>query len=185
MIFLIVLYLGLSIFEYHLYLSAKVKTILILVGVILQLIVFVSFIFLPLRGLLNKKSRISYRKAISLISAHYPDLEDKLLNTYELNEKASHDSEENTLLIASINKRIASLKLLSFRKSISFKDAYIYLKYLMGVLLFAISIYFVFQIFYPSSRVRLIHFQKDFKAPSDFEFLVKSKLFAEKERTIF
>jgi len=179
-IFLIALYLGLSVFEYHLYLSARVKTILVLVGASLQLIVLISFIFLPLRGLLNKGSRISYRKAISLISAHYPDLEDRLLNTYELNEKASQNSEENTLLIASINKRISSLKLLSFRESISFKDAYIYLKYLVGILLLATIIYFVFPDFYPTSSARLIHFQEDFKAPADFEFIVESELFAEK-----
>ncbi len=180
LIFLIVLYLGLSTFEYHLYLSAKVKTVLILIGASLQLLVLVSFIILPLRSLLNKGSRISYPKAISLISAHFPNLEDRLLNTYELNEKASHNSEDNALLLASINKRISSLKLLSFRESISFKDAYVYLKYLIGTLVFAGIIYIAFPDFYPSSGKRLIHFQEDFKAPADFEFIVESDLFAEK-----
>jgi hypothetical protein len=179
-LFLIVLYLGLSVFEYHLYLSARIKTILVLIGTSLQLIVFVTLIFLPLRGLINKASRISYRKAIFLISAHFPELEDRLLNTYELSENALQNSEDNALLIASINQRISSLKLLSFRESISFKDAYIYFKYLLGVLILSVIIYIAFPDFYPSSGQRLIHFREDFKAPADFEFIVESDLFAEK-----
>ncbi|MRT93844.1 DUF4175 family protein [Ancylomarina sp. 16SWW S1-10-2] len=179
-IFLILLYLGLSVFEYHLYLSSKVKTVLLIVGASLQIIVLIFSILLPLRSLLNKGSRISYRKAITLISAHFPDLEDRLLNTYELNEKASLNSDENALLIASINKRISSLKLLSFRESITFKDTYIYLKYLAGILFLATIIYFAFPDFYSTSSTRLIHFQQDFQAPADFEFIVESELFAEK-----
>jgi len=179
-LFLIGLYLSLSVFEYHLYLSARIKTILVLIGVSLQLIVFIAFIILPLRGLFNKGSRISYRKAISLISVHFPDLEDRLLNTYELSEDALNNPEENALLIASINQRISSLKLLSFRESISFKDAYIYIKYLLGVLALSLLIYIVFPDFYPSSGQRLIHFREEFKAPADFEFILESDLVAEK-----
>lgn len=178
--FLIVFYLGLSVFEYHLYLSAKTKTILILIGGSLQLLVFVYLILLPLRGLFNKRSRISYQKAIALISQHFPELEDRLLNTYELNEKASLNREDNALLIASINQRIESLKLLSFRDGISFKDAYIYLKYLLGISLLCVIVYFSFPDFYPTSGQRLIHFRTDYKAPADFEFIVDSKLVAEK-----
>ena len=179
-LFMVLLYLGLSVFEYHLYLSAKIKTVLILVGASLQLLVFIFFILFPLKGLLHRGSRISYLQAISMISVHFPDLEDRLLNTYELSLNARENSDENALLIASINQRIASLKLLSFRESISFKDAYIYLKYLLGVsILFAI-IYLVFPDFYPSSSERLIHFREDFKAPADFEFMIESDLLVEK-----
>ncbi|MGZ2369166.1 hypothetical protein ACXR6G_05230 [Ancylomarina sp. YFZ004] len=179
-LFLIGLYLSLSVFEYHLYLSARIKTILVLIGASLQLIVFISFIILPLRGLLNKGARISYRKAISIISVHYPDLEDRLLNTYELSEDASRNPEENALLIASINQRISTLKFLSFRDSISFKDASIYFKYLLGILILSLVIYIAFPDFYPSSGQRLIHFREEFKAPSDFEFILESDLLAEK-----
>ena len=179
-LFLIVLYLGISVFEYHLYLSARTKTILILIGSSLQLFVFIALIVFPLRGLLYKGSRISYRKAISLISSHFPELEDRLLNTYELSENALDHPEDNALLIASINQRIASLSVLSFRESISFKDAYIYFKYLSGVVLFCLIIYFAFPDFYPSSNQRLMHFRKDYKAPADFEFVIDSELIAEK-----
>ncbi len=179
-LFLIGLYLSLSVFEYHLYLSVRIKTILVLIGGSLQLIVLVAFIILPLRGLLNKGSRISYRKAISLISVHFPDLEDRLLNTYELSEDALNKPEDNALLIASINQRISSLKLLSFRESISFKDAYIYCKYLLGVLALSFFIYIAFPDFYPSSAKRLIYFREEFKAPADFEFIIESNLVAEK-----
>lgn len=179
-IFLIAFYLCLSIFEYHLYLSAKVKTILMFVGLSLQLVVLILFIVLPCIGLLSQRFRISYRKAISIISRHYPEMEDKLLNTYELNEKVLQNSEEGSLLIASINKRIASFSFLSFRESISFKSAYIYLKYLALILFFATVLYYVFPDFYSTTGVRLMHFQEDFKAPADFEFILESDLWVEK-----
>jgi len=177
---LILLYLGLSVFEYHLYFSARTKTILVLIGASLQVFVLVTLILRPLLGLLKRGSRISYRKAISLISLHFPELEDRLLNTFELSEKASQNSKENTLLIASINQRISSLRLLSFRESISFKDALIYLKYLLGLLVICTLVYFAYPDFYPSSGQRLIHFRQDFKAPADFDFVVESDLYAEK-----
>ncbi|RZT97534.1 hypothetical protein EV201_2205 [Ancylomarina subtilis] len=179
-LFLIVLYLGISVFEYHLYFSARTKTILVLIGSVLQLFVFISLIVLPLRSLLYKGSRISYRKAISLISSHFPELEDRLLNTYELSENSLANSEDNALLIASINQRIDSFSVLSFRESISFRDTYIYLKYLLSVILLCLLIYFAYPDFYPSSNQRLIHFRKDYKAPADFEFVIDSELIAEK-----
>lgn len=179
-LFLILLYLGLSVFEYNLYFSARTKTILVLIGASLQIFVFVTLIFRPLLSLLNRGSRISYRKAIALISFHFPELEDRLLNTFELSEKAFQNATEDTLLIASINQRISSLQFLSFRESISFKDALIYFKYLLGLLLLCILVYFAFPDFYPSSGERLIHFRQDYKAPADFYFVVESDLFVEK-----
>jgi len=177
---LILLYLGLSVFEYHLYFSARTKTILVLIGASFQIFVFVTLLLRPLLSLLNRGSRISYRRAIALISLHYPELEDRLLNTFELSEKASQNTSENALLIASINQRISSIRLLSFRKSISFKDALVYLKYLLGLLLLCIFVYFIFPDFYQSSGERLIHFRQDYKVPADFDFVVESDLVAEK-----
>ncbi len=173
----ILVYLGvLLISEYLFYLSATVKKI-VLVATIILLIGGVSiFILKPLLALLRIGKRISYRQAVIIISRHFPDLEDKLLNTLELtNLSQQQNTEDNSLLLASINQRINSIRPISFRQAVHFRSNFKYAKYLLLLIGLGGAIW----LFYPDAikgtTARLVRYNETFLPPADFTFYLKNK----------
>ncbi|NOU59820.1 DUF4175 family protein [Marinifilum caeruleilacunae] len=157
--------------EYNLYLSVKVRTILVIFSIIFILFLGYQFLIRPIVGLLKIGQRISYRQAIQIISEHFPELQDKLINTLELTEQASElKDKENSLLLASINQRIDSVKLVPFRRAVSFKTNYKYLKYLVAVFGLLILVHFLIPDMYSNSTERLVNFNTKYAPPADFSF---------------
>jgi hypothetical protein len=159
--------------EYYLFLSVTVRTILIIFSAILILALGYGFLIRPIVGLLKIGKRISYRQAIEIISTHFPELEDKLINTLELTEQASKiNQDENSLLLASINQRIDTVKIIPFRKAVSFQTNFKYLKYLVAVLGLLVLIHFLIPDMYSNSTERLVNFNTKYAPPADFSFVL-------------
>lgn len=168
-------FLFVSFSEYYLYFSVTARTISFVVSLLFFATVFFFLVINPIIGLSKIGKKITYRQAIAIISKHFPHLQDRLLNTLELTELSNNpEVEENTLLLASINQRIESVRLLQFRKAISFKDSLQYLKYLFAVLFVIVSVYFLIPDLYSNSTDRLVHFNKKYLPPADFYFVLDS-----------
>ncbi|WP_321310432.1 DUF4175 family protein [Marinifilum fragile] len=161
--------------EYFLYLSVAVRTMLIFFSVVLIIVLGYQFLIHPIVGLLKIGKRISYRQAIDIISTHFPDLQDKLINTLELTEQAEQiDQKENSLLLASINQRIESVKIIPFRTAVSFKANYKYLKYLFVILTVIVFVHFLIPDMYSNSTERLVNYDTKYTPPADFSFVLDS-----------
>lgn len=161
--------------EYFLYLSVAVRTTLIFFSVVLIIVLGYQFLIHPIVGLLKIGKRISYRQAVDIISTHFPDLQDKLINTLELTEQAEQiDQKENSLLLASINQRIESVKIIPFRTAVSFKANYKYLKYLFVILTVIVFVHFLIPDMYSNSTERLVNYDTKYTPPADFSFVLDS-----------
>ncbi|WP_421921066.1 DUF4175 family protein [Marinifilum sp.] len=157
--------------EYFLYLSVAMRTLLVSLTAIFIVALIFQLIVRPIVGLLKVGKRISYRQAIEIISKHFPELKDKLINTLELSVQASKiNQDENSLLLASINQRIDSVKIISFRKAISFKANIKYLKYLFAVISVLIFVHLLIPDMYSNSTERLLNFNIKYTPPADFTF---------------
>lgn len=157
--------------EYFLYLSVAVRTTLIFFSVVLIIVLGYQFLIRPIVGLLRIGKRISYRQAIGIISTHFPNLQDKLINTLELTEQAEQiNQNENSLLLASINQRIDSVKIIPFRKAVSFKANYKYLKYLFAIATVIALVHFLIPDMYSNSTERLVNYRTKYTPPADFSF---------------
>lgn len=160
-----------SLSEYFLYLSVAIRTTLIFFSVVLIIVLGYQFLIRPIIGLLKIGKRISYRQAIDIISTHFPDLQDKLINTLELTEQAEQiNQKENSLLLASINQRIESVKIIPFRNAVSFKANYKYLKYLFAIATVIALVYFLIPDMYSNSTERLVNYRTKYTPPADFSF---------------
>ena len=103
-------YLTIFILEYFNHFSINTRTALFYSSIAFSAVVFVKMILLPLLGLFNIGKIISRKHASKIITSHFPDINDKLLNTIELNEiNQSQSIYSNDLVIASIDKRIREL----------------------------------------------------------------------------
>jgi len=71
---------------------------------------------------------ISHKQAAEIIGKHFPNVQDKLLNTLQLNEQASSQG-DNSLLMASIGQRMNELRPVPFSSAIDLRDNRKYLKW--------------------------------------------------------
>ena len=168
-------FLFVSFSEYYLYFSVPTKTGLLIASGLFVGMVLYRYIISPIVGLYRIGDVISYRQAIEIIGEHFLDQQDRLLNTLELTELSyTSENSDDTLLLASINQRIDSVRLLPFRKAVSFKSSFKYFKYLGGLILLIVLVHFLIPGLYSNSSKRLVHFNKKYMPPADFFFVLDS-----------
>ncbi len=90
--------------------------------------VVVRFFAIPLFKMFRLGKTISHEQAAQIIGQHFPHVQDKLLNTLQLKEREDKN-EDNSLLEASINQRIAELRPVPFSSAIDLRDNKKYLKW--------------------------------------------------------
>jgi len=172
-VFILTYFLIVSYTEYLLYFSVAVRTFLAVFSILVFLVILIKLIILPIIGLYQIGKRISYRQAIEIITQYFPDLQDRLVNTLELTElSAKNEFTNDSLLMASISQRMESIRLIPFRKAISFKSNIGYLKYMVIVIVAIVGTYILLPDMYTTSANRLVHFRKEFIPPADFKFVL-------------
>ncbi|MBL7966155.1 MAG: hypothetical protein JNK09_04095 [Prolixibacteraceae bacterium] len=169
-ILLVLVYYSLiSMLEYFNYFDPKVKLPIFITTVLLTLVVFVYFLFIPFIKLLGIGKRLSYYDVSSHLQQIYPEIRDRLINVIELAE--SHDSNYSSeLQMASIDQKISELKVFQFNDAIRFKDLKLVFSLLIGIILLFLVLFTVSPELYTESTVRLIHFQQQFEKPAPYTF---------------
>jgi len=126
----------------------------------------------PLAGLFALTKNISDEYAAKEIGKHFPEVQDKLLNTLQLKKITQKD---NLFIQASIAQKTNALSVIPFSKAIDLGENKRYLRYLLlPSLLILLVLIFVPQIFVESTA-RIIHYDKTFEYPSPFKFEIKNK----------
>lgn len=123
----------------------------------------------PVLGLFRLGKRLSHEEAAKIIGKHFPDIQDALLNTLQLEKMNRQASQKNELIEAAIAQRTEQLRPIPFQQAIDFSINRRYLKYaliplgLLGLILIgkpeAIT----------GSTQRLVGFNKTFKPDVGFE----------------
>lgn len=123
----------------------------------------------PLLQLFELKNGISDKKAAQEISKSFPEIEDKLENTLQLND---FTNKENDLLIAAIEKKAFDLNSFSFVQAVDFSSAKKY-AFLLGSILFCfLLVSFINPSIIKDSSNRLVNYDKDFVPEAPFQFKV-------------
>ena len=137
-------------------------------GTIIALITcFFWFIIRPVSKIYIGKSQISDEEAAKQLGVIFPKLKDKLLNTIQLSNIKNRD---NSLINASIDKRIEEISVFRFTSGIKFGTNKKYLKF-VAYPAFVLFILFLFiPQFLTESTVRIIKYNEDFAPSLYFSF---------------
>ena len=193
------------------YLSALIKGILLFIGFVLlyvlfwgfiehffwlpqsgrelvfwAIIAFSSFLFyklilLPFLKYFSILKGINYEAAARIIGEAFPEIDDRLLNTLQLNKM-----EKTDLLLASINQRANELKLFSFENIIKLKENIRYIKYALAPLLIAAPFYlFGKQEVIEDSLKRVVDYNTLYQPPPPFTFRPINDSLAAVEGSVF
>jgi hypothetical protein len=138
--------------------------------------VLIFYILYPISGLIKIRKRLSYAEAALIIGKHFPEINDKILNTLQLQNALQYpDADESFLLEAAINQKSEQLSPIPFQSAIQFSLNKKYLKFVWPPLLIIlfISWYSPNLITAPSNRI--IHYNHQFIDPAPFNFEIENK----------
>ena len=123
---------------------------------LLGLSLLVYYIISPLLKIYRLGSLITYEKAAEIIGLHFPEIQDKIINTIQLNSLKDQDS--ISLLNASIQKRSDTFNKVAFNNAINLKENVKHIKPLFLVFLVFIFLSFIDRSIIFSSANRIIHY---------------------------
>jgi hypothetical protein len=115
--------------EHFFHLNTIVRAILFYVFITSNLAVIIFWIIIPLTKLISFGKRISHEQAASIIGQHFPEVSDSLVNTLQLNDLLNSNTQNKTILEASIAQRSQRLSPIPFQSAIKFSINKRYLKF--------------------------------------------------------
>ncbi|WP_245827063.1 DUF4175 family protein [Reichenbachiella faecimaris] len=135
------------------------RSILFFTGILLLLILFFKLILRPYLNFIQADSQISDEEAARFIGKFFPEISDKLLNTIQLGSISSSD---NSLIIASIEKRHLEISPFEFKSSIDLKSNKKYIKYVAYPFLVLFSLLLFIPQYLTESTNRIVNYDREF-----------------------
>lgn len=155
--------------EYVFWLSPIARTFLFWIFIGVESVLFIKFIIIPLAYLFNLQQGINLETASKLIGNHFPEVNDKLLNVFQLNQSST----QSDLLVASIEQKSQELQPIPFKLAINFNSNTKYLKYAAIPILILLLSFLTGKIdWFSDSYERVVNYQTAYEPPAPFQFFV-------------
>lgn len=155
--------------EYVSEFGTTARTILFYAFLGLSAFVIGKFIVIPLLRLNKLGSIISHDEAAQIVGKHFTNINDKLLNTLQL-QRNSGSILSSDLLQASVSQKIEELKPFSFSSAINLSENKRYLKYALPPLILLLGIFIIKPTVITDSTERILHHQTYFEKQAPFKF---------------
>ncbi len=174
--FSLLLFLVFSIAEHNFYFSKAVRKGMFISFLGASTLSLLYWVITPLSKFFRLGKTISHDQAASIIGTHFSNVEDKLINILQLKRQA--DTASNTeLILASVNQKSDSIKLVPFKNAIDLKSNRKYLKYALPPFLLFLAILFGAPSIIKDSTFRIINNNKEFEREAPFKFLMEKDEF--------
>lgn len=162
-----------AIIEYFGHFGTAIRAFMFFSFLVFSIFILIVFIVIPLLKRLKLTKTITYKDASKMVGLHFPEISDRLLNTIQLQEQSN--TQDNELLIASINQRIETLSPFKFSTAINLKSSakkygrytLLPLSMILLILIFQSSI-----LTKPANRI--LSYNQQFVKEAPFEFILKS-----------
>ena len=167
------MYLFFTLFvEYILWLKPIGRSVLFFIFISIELYFLSRFILFPLFKLFKLQKGIDYNQVSLIIGNHFSDVKDKLINFLQLSDSETNP-DKSELLMASIEQKANSLRIIPFSNAITFRANQKYLPLLIVPIIICLFI-FISDVgsSFSQSLNRVVHFTKPFSPPAPFDFVV-------------
>ncbi|MEI7526791.1 MAG: DUF4175 family protein [Mariniphaga sp.] len=166
---LTVFYLLLVMVEFLFHFNQVIRAGFFFAFLCVSLFLIGRLIFVPIFQLLKIGKILTYDKAALIIGQHFSEIEDKLLNTLQLIRLQDKESEESSLLAASIEQRTREMKVFRFNLVIDFRNNLKYVRYLVVPVLVILGLVLFSPKIISDPTRRIIQFNHDFKKPLPYK----------------
>jgi hypothetical protein len=168
----VVFFLAAALLEYLGNFGPGIRTLLFYSLVISSLAIIGYYIAVPLFKLFRLGSVINHEKAAAIIGKHFKAVEDKLLNTLQL--EAQNRKQPSELLLASIDQKIAQLAPVRFADAVDFSENKKYLKYALPPLVIMLVLLIAAPSVLTDSTNRIVKHNQTFEPKAPFSFIIEN-----------
>lgn len=168
----IVFFIVVNLLEFYGHFDSVARTIIFYIYLVLNSIVFIVNIIIPLLKLFRIGEIITNEQAAEIIGNHFPEVNDKLLNTLQLKEISETETKNIELIRASIEQRITELKPIPFGVAIDLKRNKKYLKYAIPPLLILLILLFASPTIITGPTRRLVNYNTPFEKELPFKITI-------------
>ncbi len=171
---LVAAFLCLVITEYFVEFGTTVRTVLFYLFISTSCFILLKYIAIPSLKLNKLGDVISYEEAANIISKHFNTINDKLLNTLQL-QRNSGSILSSELLTASINQKMEELKPIPFTAAIDITENKRYLKYALPPIFVMILILIIKPNIIKEGTEHIVYHQTYFEKSAPFKFIISNK----------
>ncbi|MCD6366940.1 MAG: hypothetical protein J7L46_05305, partial [Bacteroidales bacterium] len=159
-----------SIAQYFGHFSIGIRTFIFDVLLAFFIGLFLWYILFPLLKVFKISKTISYNKAAQIISRHFAEIQDKLLNTLELYRLGKHSPYSADLLLASIEQRTNQLSPFPFTEAVDVKRLFRYLLFFLASLMLAVVLFTAKPMIFNQGTKPILQHSVYFENPAPFSF---------------
>lgn len=171
---LVAAFLFLVVAEYFAEFGTTTRTILFYLFLIASGFVLFKYIAIPVLKLNKLGEVISYDEAANIVGTHFNNINDKLLNTLQL-QRNSGSILSPDLLTASINQKMEELKPIPFTSAIDIRENKKYLKYALPPIALMLLVLVIKPSIIKDGTERIVFHQTYFEKAAPFQFTIDTK----------
>ena len=171
-LFLISSFLFVTVLEYYFYFNSAIRAIFLTSFVGVSIYTLYNFVIKHLIAYSNPDKYLSDEEAARLIGQHFPEINDKLLNTIQLNKITSQASSD--LVWAGIKQKTFDVIKFPFFKAINLAENKKHLKYVYLPLAIVLILSFFIPQLFTQGTSRIINFNKKYEKPKPFTFQLEN-----------
>jgi len=144
------------------------RTFLFYFTLLVATYLIIRFLIRPISGLLKLGKNLGYEEASEIVGKHFPEINDRLLNTLQLLEKKDGDL-SHSLLEAAIEQRTNQLSPVPFTMAIDFSANKKYAFWAAAPLVIYLIIYLLFPSMIPDGTIRVLKYNRQIVTPPPFK----------------
>ncbi|MCX6259064.1 MAG: hypothetical protein NTW49_14360 [Bacteroidia bacterium] len=174
-------FLTVSALEYFGHFSITVRSVLFYFTIGLIVAILAVYIIVPLLGYFRIGRVISHKQAAEIISRHFIEVQDKLLNILELVNLENEPLFSRDLVLASIDQKIGRLKPIRFTNAINIRQNFRFARILAAIVIVFILTLIIVPSLITEGTNRLVKHSTYFEPEAPFHYtLLNDSLYVQK-----
>ena len=169
-------FIAFSLFEYFSYSNTVVRSVLFYSFIGVGLLTLIFYILIPIAKLAGLGKQLTNEEIASIVGKHFHEIDDKLLNTFELQqqlERGEYKSYE--LLSAAIDSKIDSFKTYSFVQAVPVKKTRKIARWALIPLAIFLLLFSLKSELFTEPTKRIVHHTQVYEKPAPYNFSVTNE----------
>jgi hypothetical protein len=172
---LCLLFLLFNSIEYFAYFESGVRFFMFYAYISIFSFVLVKFILIPVAHLIRFRKTMPHETAARIIGKHFPEVDDKLLNTLQLQRMGEGNAGSIALLEAGISQKIRQLSPLPFSNAVSFSKNLRKLRFAVIPVLLLMALIVISPSFVMEPSFRIISYNQHFNKPLPYQIDIENE----------
>ena len=175
-IILLATFIAFSLFEYFSYSNTFVRTFLFYSFIILAGVIGVAYIIIPAFKIAGLGKQLSNEEIAKIIGQHFNQIDDKLLNLFELQQQMDRgDYVSYDLLSAAIDSKIDSFKAYSFVQAIPVEKTKRFALWMLLPIAIFLLLFSIKKELFTEPTKRIVHYNEVYEKPAPYSFVITNK----------